>query len=160
MVDKNQRYLGSFHHRLKRAPIIKTTKSPSIEAAMRRLIVAIGEIVTAGAQLVPGREVASDWVADFSSLESGTWSWCAPHWLACQQSTFALRATVDILRQSAHFQLAVCGGPSRGSRGKVGLPSEARSAQCGERRMVDLKSASWNRIVEWIKRIEALEATA
>jgi len=42
-VDKNQRYLGSFHHRLKRAPIIKTTKSPSIEAAMRRLIVAIGE---------------------------------------------------------------------------------------------------------------------
>jgi len=26
--------------------------------------------------------------------------------------------------------------------------------------MVDLKSASWNRIVEWIKRIEALEATA
>jgi hypothetical protein len=26
--------------------------------------------------------------------------------------------------------------------------------------MVDLRSASWNRIVEWIKRIEALEATA
>ena len=48
MVDKNQRYLGSFHQRLKRAPIIKTTKSPSIEAAMRRLIVAIGEIVPQG----------------------------------------------------------------------------------------------------------------
>ena len=46
MVDKNHRYLGSFHHRLKRAPMMKTTKSPSIEAAMRRLIVAIGAIVT------------------------------------------------------------------------------------------------------------------
>ena len=48
MVDRNQRYLGSFHQRLKRAPIIKTTKSPSIDAAMRRLIVAIGEIVAQG----------------------------------------------------------------------------------------------------------------
>ena len=36
--------LGSFHQRLKRAPIMKTTKSPSIEAAMRRLIVVIGPV--------------------------------------------------------------------------------------------------------------------
>src|SRR4249920_1422161 len=43
MVEKNHKYRGSFHQRLKRAPMMKTTKSPSIEAAMRRLMVAIGE---------------------------------------------------------------------------------------------------------------------
>src|SRR4051812_49385208 len=42
MVDKNHTYLGSFHHRLKRAPMMKTTKSPLIEAVIRGLIVAMG----------------------------------------------------------------------------------------------------------------------
>ena len=62
MVDKNQRYLGSFHQRLKRAPIINTTKSPSTEAAIRRLIVAIGEIVPQG--------VNSSLVAQWQHTES------------------------------------------------------------------------------------------
>jgi hypothetical protein len=43
MVEKNQTYFGNFHQRLKRAPMMKTTKSPSIDAVMRRLIVGIGE---------------------------------------------------------------------------------------------------------------------
>src|ERR1700712_2980489 len=50
MVEKNQRYLGSFHQRLNRAPMMKTTKSPSIEAAMRRLMVAIGDSLAQGSE--------------------------------------------------------------------------------------------------------------
>src|SRR5918993_2607964 len=45
MVEANHRYLGSFHQRLNRSPMMKTTKSPSIEAVMRRLMVTIGGIV-------------------------------------------------------------------------------------------------------------------
>src|SRR5262245_23706191 len=44
IVETNQRYFGSFHQRLNRAPMMKTTKSPSIKAVMRRLMVTIGGV--------------------------------------------------------------------------------------------------------------------
>jgi hypothetical protein len=36
----------------------------------------------------------------------------------------------------------------------LGLPSEARPK--GERRMVDQNSASWNRVVLWMRQLETL----
>ncbi|MDE3153582.1 MAG: hypothetical protein KGN76_00665 [Acidobacteriota bacterium] len=54
-------------------------------------------------------------------------------------STFALRATVDILRVMVS---------------SLGLPSEARPK--GERRMVDLTSTGSNRLIVWIRHLAAL----
>src|SRR3954467_13051492 len=39
IVEKNQKCFGTVHHRLNRAPMMTTTKSPSMEAAIRRLMV-------------------------------------------------------------------------------------------------------------------------
>jgi hypothetical protein len=62
---------------------------------------------------------------------------------AGQRSTFALRATVDILR-------------FYGS--SLGLPSKARSK--GERRMVAQIFPRWNPLTSWMRQIEDFQRAA
>jgi hypothetical protein len=63
--------------------------------------------------------------------------------LACQRSTFALRATWT----SFAFREA-----------RLGLPSEARPK--GERRMVDQIFPRWNPLTSWMRQIEDFQNAA
>ena len=42
---------------------------------------------------------------------------------------------------------------------KAGLPTVART-EAGERRLVDQNGASWNRIANWLRRVEVLREAA